>query len=469
MYDLRRFFPAQYLACRALVCGLGLAAFSLSAFAQTDVSLTYADQISRRFLMESRGNEIWASFQSPSSVKTFPPAPGAPTVPVAVGLSPSAAEIKRYASANTKYGHIPFTVAQKVSVGKLATGVGALLSVATGGFAGVAMSVAAPFVYDWLTDAGLSADSSGAFTQQVTVNTYKAFDGRVSEWYTGDIVTICNQVNTSYITGFNDPTYTVDPSESPVSCNMKRGGQNIAVSVAFVSSALTTQPITQGQFESALLASPRTTSEIEKILSETIKYPEIQPDPVDWVRIDPVTPGEPIKSPTKTDKKTTTNPDGSNVEETKSCWVKGTVQTGASLKLTEVCNTDTVTKSPSGTVTGTTTATTESETADAAEPVKEDSGFCETLVGKLVCSDLDTPEAEPIDKTTKTLTYSPENHFGGGSCPADQVMTTHNGQTLKVWDWVASCDKINQFFRPLFLTLCAFTALMILAPAVKEA
>jgi hypothetical protein len=75
----------------------------------------------------------------------------------------------------------------------------------------------------------------------------------------------------------------------------------------------------------------------------------------------------------------------------------------------------------------------------------------------------DTPTGE-IPKTTKNLTFTPETWFGGGTCPADKVMTTRSGQVLKVWDWQASCGWITTYFRPVLLACASFGALMLLIP-----
>lgn len=479
MYDLRRFFSAQHLLNRAALCGLCLVAFSLNV--RADVAV---DPAFDRFKAAITGNTVAVTFGSTGTPLAV--AKSTAMGYVSTGLTPSSGELSRFAGYSTKYGEVAFKASQTITASRLAKGIGAV----AGGPLGVGLLVLS-FTADWLTDSGVSVDpltgqpriQDPSVCTSAPCNQYAYFQSYVQRTpWSGSVSSAC-AATLSFLNGDpSDPyTYQWSGSTSGATCtNIDSRPDGWSVGWASTGGAITLSsqtvspsspvylPADALAIESALSSNPRTPSEIEKILSETIKYPEIQPDPADPVRIDPVTPGQPIKSPTKTDQKTTTNPDGSKIEETKSCWIKGTVQTGASMKLTEVCNTDTVTKSPSGTVTGTTTATTDSETSDATKP-ETDSDFCASLVGKLVCSDLDTPEAEPIDKTTKTLTYAPENHFGGGACPADQVMTTHNGQSLKVWDWATSCDKINQFFRPLFLTLCAFTALMILAPAVKEA
>lgn len=341
-----------------LVLFLGFSASG--SFADTAIDPAYD-----RFKLAITGNTARVTFGSDGTALARP----AGSTAMSVG-SNGAAFYNRAGTIPTKYGALPVALSQRFSVGALAKGVGLVL----GGPLGVAL-VAGPYVYDWLADSGLSADSSGAFTQQVTVNTYQAFDGRVSQWYTGDIVTICNQVNTSYSTGFNDPTYTVAPSESPVSCNMTRGGQNISVSVAFVSSALTTQPITPGQLEAALASHPRTASEIEKILSETIRYPEIQPDAADQPVVTPTAPTAP-----KVSQKTSVATDGTQKTESTSCFVVGGIGgVTHEVSLVENCTTTTTDTKPvtlpdGTTTTQTVTTTGTSTTTDPAATQDEAAG-----------------------------------------------------------------------------------------------
>lgn len=91
---------------------------------------------------------------------------------------------------------------------------------------------------------------------------------------------------------------------------------------------------------------------------------------------------------------------------------------------------------------------------------------CDKKPNSVGCQDLDAPTGE-IPKSSVALTYQPEDHFGGGSCPADKTMSLHGGPTVVVWDWAGACSKITSWVRPLLLALAAFGALMILAPGLK--
>lgn len=108
------------------------------------------------------------------------------------------------------------------------------------------------------------------------------------------------------------------------------------------------------------------------------------------------------------------------------------------------------------------------------EPVKQDSpqgkepdkfDLCAQHPDVLACQkiDFDTPDGE-IPKSTQQVTFQAENVGGGGSCPADSfVHFTSNGQTLKAWDWSATCNYFLPI-RAIVMTLAAFSALLIVMP-----
>lgn len=458
MYDLRRLLSTQYAVARTALCGFCLAAFSLTSSAGT--ALVIGNPAYTNFRANVVGNTAMLFYGSGGT-----PLPSASTLAQhasVAGLSPTAGEVSRYAAFSTKYGQAPFKVAQRFTVGKLAAAAAAL---AVSPALGIGLAVAAPFIADWFEDGGVTFATDGSASQTESTEIYRGLNPRTGEFeFTGSLDSVCGQIDAAY-ESYGDGPYTYSPALN--NCNLYRGSQSIATSVQYIETVESTTPISPSSLASAIVSQPRTLSEIESILVELSKHDALPKTDNEPAAISPPDGQTDIKSPSKQSTSQKTNSDGSTAEEVKNCWIKGTVNLGHSMTMTEVCNTDTTVKGTSGTVISTSTSVTTAE--DAAAVQEEKSGFCESLVGKLVCADLDTPDAEPIEKTTKTLTYAPEDHFGGGACPADAVMTMHNGQTLKVWDWMASCDKINQFFRPLFLTLCAFTALMILAPAVKEA
>lgn len=467
MYDLRRLLPAKHLVARAALCGFGLAAVSLSARAELALDAGYS-----KFRSELVANELITRYGGLS---------GSP-MNTGSGLkitgSPGGATLSKAGSLGTKYGRLGFNAFQRFSLGSMARGVG----LAAGGPIGVAL-LASPYILDWVLDSdpdfsvvGGSVMKSG--DQQCTaVN--NAWGSRsftamgceaAAQAMTADLQA-AGKISGGYITKCVPATV----AGGPPGCGAGWDDGTNSMGVGYVMSypeGSSPEPTeaTAAEIEEALAGEHRSEAELEEILKKLLQeQTELAPDPADVPAASPeAAPGN--ETPEKVETGTKTNPDGSTEETTKRCravLVPGS--SGSAVKVVEECSTTVVRKAADGSPLGTTTEESTSEDSEATKPDSDEGGFCDSLVGKLVCSDLDTPEAEPIDKTTKTLTYAPENHFGGGACPADAVMTTHNGRSLKVWDWAASCDKINQFFRPLFLTLCAFTALMILAPAVKEA
>lgn len=155
-------------------------------------------------------------------------------------------------------------------------------------------------------------------------------------------------------------------------------------------------------------------------------------------------------------KQTTVNPDGSRVERQQTSHFTNSGNTVTNThNTTNIVNYDV-----NNNIISTTTETTEApETQDQCAANPNSAG----------CAELDTP-TEEVPRETRTITYQQENHFGGGSCPADLVMTlASTGQSMTVWDWQHACDKIGGPFRAVFLVCCAFVALLILAPGVREA
>lgn len=97
----------------------------------------------------------------------------------------------------------------------------------------------------------------------------------------------------------------------------------------------------------------------------------------------------------------------------------------------------------------------------------EKSDLCADHPDILACQkvELDTPDGE-IPKTTKEVTFQEESMFGGGSCPADRVMTIQRtGQTVKAWDWAQACNLMLPI-RAIVMTLATFAAFLIVMPGI---
>lgn len=483
-HDLRGLQRLAHCARLAAVLALGLVAFQV-AQAQTVVDPAYD-----RFRGVITGNSIAVGYGSNGTALAVPKSMAMGHV--ATGLSPTAAEMSRYAALNTKYGQVPFRAAQTVSLARMAKGVSAL----AGGPLGIGL-YALSETASWLQGAGYQFGTDGTLKDvDPATAPPPGYNGKeYRNQQSAGILYPNSPWRKSYslaCTAFRDYLNSIEGTRSAsvrrvyavgacsttsvtLSCTMYQGGAACTAVGDTLQNRTDPTPPTPtyipvtdfAAIEGRLNAVPRTQAQTEKLLSELVKYPEVTPDPTVSPSVGPVTAGQTIKSPTSTSTKTTTNTDGSQTTETTECYVKGT-PSGASLALSEVCTTQVVNTSPSGSITGTSTAVVESGQPEDTTPQEDESDFCASLVGKLVCADLDTPDGDEVPTASETVSYATESHFGGGSCPADAAMTLHNGQQLTVWDWAQSCAKINQWFRPIFLALCAFTALMIVGPGIKE-
>lgn len=128
--------------------------------------------------------------------------------------------------------------------------------------------------------------------------------------------------------------------------------------------------------------------------------------------------------------------------------------------------TTTTTTTITNNVTNTTNVTNNStETTDQA-PEEEEKDFCQKNPDSLACAEADTPEQEtPTGQLN--ISYEYVDIFGNGSCPSDSYLNTH-GQSLKVWDWAATCDNVQTYFRPILIACCAFAAFVIVSAGAKE-
>lgn len=125
------------------------------------------------------------------------------------------------------------------------------------------------------------------------------------------------------------------------------------------------------------------------------------------------------------------------------------------------------TASPTGSTDPSTEPSTNPSNDTPRDDGKEDRDFCDKHPKALACLELDEPEEVDLPKSTFNVTYAIENNWGNGSCPAD-VYATVGGKTLKVYDWVQTCDYVSTYIRPILLALCAFGALMILIPSRND-
>lgn len=174
---------------------------------------------------------------------------------------------------------------------------------------------------------------------------------------------------------------------------------------------------------------------------------------------------------TSTDPHTVTNTSSS--KSTQSYSTGPNPETGDTApKVTSSTVTSTVTNITNNTTNTTTTVTStetnpEKPTSDTPKPDEEKQDFCKENPDVLACAEADTPEGE-IPKVDKEITYTPQNPFGGGSCPSDKYYTLRTGQSLKVVDWATPCGYIADYVRPVLILLGAWAAMMLLIPGRTE-
>ncbi|MFV0678382.1 virulence factor TspB C-terminal domain-related protein [Variovorax sp. tm] len=139
-----------------------------------------------------------------------------------------------------------------------------------------------------------------------------------------------------------------------------------------------------------------------------------------------------------------------------------------------ITNTSTTTKTEEtkadGTKTSSSTTTTTPGDTEPAKPKPEDVIVqCDKYPNSLGCADLDTPDAD-IPRSTKEVSFTAEDPFGGGKCPADVMASFRaiGNQSLKIVDWTTFCGMALPL-RGLVLALASIMAFFIIMPGgVRE-
>lgn len=322
------------------------AAFALSAVSAHALSV---DPAYDRFKAVLTGNTVNVAFSS-----TGTPLAGSGGPLTATGTS-AGAFLSRSASVATQHGPLPFTVSQRFTVASLAKGVAAI---AFNPLVGVGLAIASPYIYQWLSDSGVTS-------QNGQLGTIEGGDSDGLDW--------------SVDAAFNRPQF-IGPTPQ-AACDLLAGSLGTPMVVVgdpsyplcFRANGLggtyklysrhalapespgTFTPATQVQVQDKLAATPRTDSEIERILAEGIKYPELVPDVADTPQI-----LNPQPSAARQSSSTTRDPVTGGTTQTRSCSMIGSPSSsGNQMTVSEICTTTTTTTPPGGgtptTVTGTTT------------------------------------------------------------------------------------------------------------------
>lgn len=153
-------------------------------------------------------------------------------------------------------------------------------------------------------------------------------------------------------------------------------------------------------------------------------------------------------------------PDGTTIPGVKTTTTNTTYNTttnGPSFTITNNTTSTSVTNYNDGT--STTSTTNNSSTTPTETPVDP----CEANPDRAGCVKLGEPDEPEIPKTTKELTYTPEEISGGGSCPPD-IVRSIGGQSITVFRYAPGCDLVSSYLRPMVLMISAFIAFMILVP-----
>lgn len=104
---------------------------------------------------------------------------------------------------------------------------------------------------------------------------------------------------------------------------------------------------------------------------------------------------------------------------------------------------------------------------DKPKEDKDERDLCEKNPDILACQKVDTEvEDAEIPKAQKTVSYMPENPFGGGACPADKYARV-GGQELKVVDWTRDCQFVRDYVTPVAFVLTTLIVGAILLGGLK--
>ena len=361
----------------------------------------------------------------------------------------------------TKY---PFQAGYTVPASAVWSGLASAAGV-VGGIAGgpvglglIVAGTAAPYIKQWMDDAGVRPNSTGTGLEKSdplvcsVAPCYEYYSASYTTPAYPNVLGACQRHILGIQTGYPNNGYIYvshnDTTRQCVYGSTKGGISGGTVTMFFRSIAARTAtwlPSSMDDIAPYMQQKPFDPRVIPEILSKGGDIP--MPSPT-------VTGPTSLPGPTTVTK----NPDGS----TTTIYNTSTFSTTGDT-ITNITNIQTtIITNSSSTIISTSTSTVTPAPADKEDPKNP----CDQNPDAAGCQKLDVPAGE-IPKSTREITYAPESHFGGGSCPTDKFVTLYTGQTLKVWDWAGACDKINAWFRPLLLTLAALGALFIVAPGFK--
>ncbi|MFT4241442.1 MAG: hypothetical protein QM569_04075 [Acidovorax sp.] len=379
------------------------------------------------------------------------------------GLTQSGTGLTAAGNVSVPLGNTGKSVAAVASVPITRTsfirGLGTVLGAAAGSPFIAGLMLAAPLIKDWLTDGGLFVDDDGNITRDASCT---------GGYYTN---------GKNFCTAVQACQYRVSLSGGNFNGNVSYwgGGSWLCGGTGYLVNYSASVVVNQ-----TLPASLDDIAEYMDKPEAPAIYPELVVQAVQKTGVDPfggsvptpsvtgpaAVPGQKIQTSTqvKVHPGTTTEvaPGTTSATQPATKTVTSEAAYNVTYNNNEVnYNTTNITNTViTNNVTGDTETTVEeSETEDDA---KTEESECEKYPDSLACADLDEPDGE-IPKSTFDVSYSIEDTFGSGSCPADLYSTVH-GQSMKVWDYQATCSYVVSYVRPVILILASMAALFIIAP-----
>lgn len=361
-------------------------------------------------------------------------------------------------SAGVKY---PFQAGYEIPASAIAGGAVALLGGPWGAALGLALA-GYPYLKEWFDDAGIQREPDGSLTvpPENPDNVSDGCHARFSEYKS-------KNPNFGTVAGgcfgqYGGVVIVVDSVQGDgISCSVRfhcSNGTNpnssIGIGAYDKNDILGRLPKSMDDIAPYLMRTPFNPGLLDEVIDGggSIDLPQPNITGPSSVQGEPITTtstgtqivnGQPVPTRTETTTQTTYNFTTNNNQVTNT--------TNTTTTTTNTYNQST------GALIGTTTAVTETQPEE-----KDDRSECEKNPGGLACAELDTPDGE-IPKAKFNVTYSIEDSWGGGSCPAD-VYANVGGRSIKAYDWQMTCGYVSTYVRPILLLLCAFGALLIVMP-----
>lgn len=317
-------------------------------------------------------------------------------------------------------------------------------------------AAAAPFVYQWLTNAGGRISPTTGELERIpkefcyTAPCYEYTVAGNPSKHPSAIAACSN-----FAANFPDPSRTATVINADGGfCRME-----VVITATGVSQGTDARQINQTSIP------PKSPTWYPSSMDDIVPYMRDTPVPDGRVVGDILSRGGEIPLPTPTvtgptkitgPESSTNNPDGSRtVQKTEHNFqVDGN-------KITNISNVTTTTTYNTDNSVRNATTTTTTPTPEQAAP--EETDYCEKRPNAVGCAELDTPEGK-VPRETKTITYAEESVLGAGSCPADVNWSSGTtGRSYKFIDWSSACGWAGSISW-LVIVLATYAAFWIVIP-----